>query len=341
MTTKSGFYLAPPEDQIRRLANLVSVALPEWGLEGATVSPVAYRENMTFKIDAEVGTFAFRVHQANYRTDAQIQSELDLMAYLNSVGIRTPVVVPTQRGSLFTTASSDDVEEPRQCDMFEWIDGRPLRQTGEAFSTPLAELTASYEVVGRLAGKIHNAAARWERPLNFERPAWDCEGIFGVNGQLGDFRRLRDVSEQQQHLLLDVAEKLTELMGSFGQTSDRYGLSHGDFLAENIFVCDDGIRLLDFDDAGEGWYLFEIVTAVFDLLETPAFEPCLAAIVSGYRQERELPDEHLAMVPAFVVARVLSYLGWCAKKTHMPQTAWMKPVLLAAIEKHGPAFLQA
>jgi hypothetical protein len=38
---------------------------------------------------------------------------------------------------------------------------------------------------------------------------------------------------------------------------------------------------------------------------------------------------------------VLSYLGWCAKKTHMPQTAWMKPLLLSAMEKHGAAFLAA
>jgi Ser/Thr protein kinase RdoA (MazF antagonist) len=341
LTTKSGFYLASPDEQVRRLAGLVDAALPEWGLEGATVSPVAYRENMTFKVAADAGAYALRIHQAHYRTDAHIKSELDLMEYLNTVGIRTPVVVPTLRGSLFTTVSAEGVDEPRQCDVFEWIDGRPLRQTGEAFSTPLAELTASYEEVGRLAGRIHNAGARWERPAGFERPAWDCEGIFGVNSHLGDFRRLTDVSDEQRQLLLDVAGKLSESLGEFGQAPDRYGLSHGDFLAENVFVCEDGIRLLDFDDAGDGWYLFELVTAVFDLLESPAFEPCLAAIVSGYRQERPLPEEHLVMVPAFVVARVLSYLGWCAKKTHMPQTAWMKPLLLSAMEKHGAAFLAA
>jgi Ser/Thr protein kinase RdoA (MazF antagonist) len=142
-------------------------------------------------------------------------------------------------------------------------------------------------------------------------------------------------------MLLEIADKLTESMTAFGQTPDRYGLSHGDFLAENIFVCDDGIRLLDFDDAGDSWFLFDLVTAVFDLLEAPAFEPCLTAIVSGYREARELPDEQLSMVPAFVLARILSYLGWCAKKAHMPQSAWMKPLLLAAAEKHGAAFLRA
>ena len=45
------------------------------------------------------------------------------------------------------------------------------------------------------------------------------------------------------------------------------------------------------------------------------------------------------MLPAFFLARVLSYLGWCAKKPHMAQSEWMKPRLIEAIEEHGPAFI--
>jgi Ser/Thr protein kinase RdoA (MazF antagonist) len=339
MQTSTPFYQASGDEQIERLAELAKAALPEWGLEGATISPVAYRENMTFRIGADGRSFAMRIHQANYRTDAQIQSELDMMAYLNSAGIRTPVVVPTSGGAQFTTAAVSSVPEPRQCDLFEWIEGKPLRKTGEAFSTPLEELVRSYEEVGRLAASIHDALERWERPAGFTRPPWDCDGIFGPGAHLGDFRKLTNITDEQRKLLLDVAAKLEDVLTPFGTSPDRYGLSHGDFLAENVFVCDDGIRLLDFDDAGEAWYLFELVTAVFDLLDAPSFQPCMDAIIRGYRELRSLPEEHLQMVPAFVVARLLSYLGWCAKKPHMPQTAWMQPLLLASVEKHGTAFL--
>jgi len=144
MQTSTPFYNATPDEQVQRLATLVEAALPQWRLEGADVTPVAYRENMTFRIDAPgKGAFAFRIHQANYRTDAQIQGELDMMAYLNGAGIRTPVVVATESGALFTTVASPVVPEPRQCDLFEWIEGKALRQTGEAFSTPLPELERS------------------------------------------------------------------------------------------------------------------------------------------------------------------------------------------------------
>jgi Ser/Thr protein kinase RdoA (MazF antagonist) len=341
VTAQPEFYRTSPDQQVQRLAELARAALPQWGLEGASVTPVAYRENMTFKVGAGGrGAFAFRIHQAGYRTDAQIQSELDLMGYLNAEGIRTPKVVPTESGSLFTTVTWAGVGEPRQCDVFEWIEGKALRETGQGLDVPLTELTAFYAEVGRIAASIHNATERWQRPPGFERPAWDSEGIFGVNAHLGDFRRLGDVTDEQKHLLAEIAEKVEEALLAFGQAPDRYGLSHCDFLAENLFICDDGIRLLDFDDAGDSWYLFDLCTAVFDLLETPAYEPCLESTLTGYRERRELPDEHLKMIPAFVMARILSYLGWCAKKTHMPQTAWMKPVLLYAAEKYGAEFLR-
>jgi Ser/Thr protein kinase RdoA (MazF antagonist) len=280
-----------------------------------------------------------RIHQAHYRTDAQIQSELDLMTFLDGQGIRTPTVVPALNGDTFTTVAAEGVGEPRQVDLFQWIEGRPLRMTGQPAGDPAA-LTEAYEEVGRLAGRIYNATERWQRPPGFARPSWDAEGIYGVNGNIGDFRRLEGVPEPQRRLLLEVADKLTTLLDEFGQSRDRYGLSQGDLLPENIFVCDDGLRILDFDDAGESWCMFDIATAVFDLAITPAFEPCLEATVRGYREHRELPDEHVAMFPAFFLARLLSYLGWCAKKPHMPQSAVIKPLLLAAAEQQAPAFLR-
>ena len=339
MTTESDFYDAAPDEQVRRLAGLATTALPQWGLEGADVTQIAYRENMTFRIDAgDRGVFALRIHQGNYRSDAQIQSELDLMTYLDGEGVRTPSVVPTQSGALFTTISADGVTEPRQCDVFKWIDGKPLRTTGQPIGEiePLAE---AYAEVGRLAARIYNATEKWQKPAGFDRPAWDAEGIYGVNGHLGDFRRLESATDAQMRLMLDVSDELSDMLAEFGQSPDRYGLSHGDFLAENIFVCEDGIRLLDFDDAGDSWYLFDIATELFDLLGTPAYDPCLSAIVSGYRKHRDLPDDHLAMLPAFFLSRLLSYLGWCAKKPHMPLSSFIKPFLLATVEQHAPAFL--
>ena len=91
--------------------------------------------------------------------------------------------------------------------------------------------------------------------------------------------------------------------------------------------------------AGAGWTTLPVARATCDLGGTPAYDPCVAAIVSGYREYRALPDAHLSLLPAFFLARLLSYIGWCANKPHMPQTAVIAPLLLAALEQQAPALL--
>jgi len=92
---QGGFYDQPETKQIHHLGELARRSLARWGLEDASVEPAAYRENMTFRIDAgRRGRFALRVHQAGYRTDANIVSELAFMQALAEFGVRTPEVVP-------------------------------------------------------------------------------------------------------------------------------------------------------------------------------------------------------------------------------------------------------
>ena len=335
-----GFYGLPETDQIRRLGELAHASLARWDLASASIEPAAYRENMTFRIDAgRRGRFALRIHQAGYRSDANIVSELAFMQALGEQGVRTPEVVPAGDGSLFVVAEGAGVPEPRQCDLFEWIDGRPLRATGDDAPHDTQSLATTYRELGRQAAAIANAAESWPRPPGFSRPAWDAEGIFGESAHLGDFRTLDGVTAEQRTLHGRLAEKLTDELGRFGKTPDRFGLSHGDFLPENIMVCADGIRLIDFDDCGEGWYLFDFATAVFDLLGGPAFDACVEAMTAGYRDRRTLPDEHLAFLPMFLLARALSYLGWSASRSHLEKARQIAPMLLAAVDAFGPVYL--
>jgi Ser/Thr protein kinase RdoA (MazF antagonist) len=337
---ESGFYALPEAEQIRRLEQLAGEALCRWRLADAELEPAAYRENMTFRVDAGPGgRFALRVHQARYRSDDEIRSELAFMGALRERGVRTPEVVPARDGSPFVVAACPAVPEARQCDLFEWIDGRPLRATGDA--TPLATdaLASAYAEVGRQAAAIANAAEDWRRPSGFTRPVWDAEGIFGASAHLGDWRKLASLTDAQRRLLDRLAERLRADLADFGRGPERFGLCHGDFLAENLMVCEEGLRLIDFDDCGESWYLLDFATALFDLLGEPPFEACLGAMVAGYRERRALPDADLGRLSCFFLARALSYLGWSATRSHLRKAHEIAPRLLAALEAFAPAYL--
>jgi len=334
------FYARPEAEQIRGLEQLAGEALGHWDLRGAKLATAAYRENMTFRVNAGArGRFALRVHQADYRSDAEIESELAFMSALRERGVRTPEVVPARDGALFVVAESAAVPEPRQCDLFEWIEGRPLRSSGEDAALATEELAAAYAEVGRQAAAIANAAEGWRRPQGFARPVWDPGGIFGATAHLGDWRKAASLTGEQRSLLDRLAERLREDLAAFGQAPDRFGLCHGDFLPENLMVCDEGLRLIDFDDCGEGWYLFDFATGLFDLLGEPPYEACLTAMVAGYREHRALPDAHLARLPAFFLARALSWVGWSATHAHLRKAGEIAPRLLAGLEAFAPAYL--
>jgi len=339
---RAPFYARPEAEQIRGLEALARTALARWELRDAALAPAAYRENMTFRVDAGArGRFALRIHQAGYRSDDAIRSELAFMQALREHGVATPEVVPARDGMPFVVAMSEAVPEPRQCDLFEWIEGRPLRATGDGTALSREDLAAAYAEVGRQAADIANVAEDWKRPPGFVRPVWDAEGIFGSRAHLGDWRTLPGLADEQRRLFERLAERLASDFERFGRAPDRFGLCHGDFLPENLMVCDGKLRLLDFDDCGESWHLFDFATALFDLLGDPSFEACLGAMTAGYRERRPLPDEHLVLLPAFTLARMLSYLGWSASRRHLAKSRQIAPQLVAALTAFAPAYLES
>ena len=71
------------------------------------------------------------------------------------------------------------------------------------------------------------------------------------------------------------------------------------FAPENVMVDGGSLRLIDFDDAGFGWHLFGLVTALFFLCDEDYFDSAEAALIEGYRKHRSLTDEDLELLPLF------------------------------------------
>jgi hypothetical protein len=122
-----GFYELTPAQQGERVAALARAALESWGLEARELTLLKYRENAVFRVAASDGRrYAIRIHRAGYHSDAELRSELQWMLALSADGFDVPELVATRRGNLFEVVSHPDVPEPRQVDLFGWIDGRQL-----------------------------------------------------------------------------------------------------------------------------------------------------------------------------------------------------------------------
>lgn len=93
------------------------------------------------------------------------------------------------------------------------------------------------------------------------------------------------------------------------EAEDRldYGLIHADLVGVNIMVDGNDIRLIDFDDGGFGFRLFEIATALLKNLGASDYLSLKSALIEGYTSVRPID---LAKLDLFILLRSATYVGW-------------------------------
>ncbi len=327
----SNFYTLSPSEQAKAYAQLANEALRRWGIELAELSLLKMRENAVFEVERPSGDkFALRIHRAGYHSDDELRSELQWMAALDAGGIRTPAVQPTLSGDLFDTVSVEVVPEPRQVDLLAWIDGDAMGSIEEGIEASADEIVANYRKIGKLAGRLHKFSNDWTAPDGFTRHHWNVDGLVGEQPVWGRFWENERLDDEQRALIVKAREIVRTRLTEFGRSDRNYGLIHADFLPENIMIDGADLQLIDFDDSGYGWYMFELATSLFVHLGEPHFDEVLAAYVEGYRSEYDLPDDDLELLPIFIMARLFTYLGWMHTRELTDTTEELAPMIIEA-----------
>jgi Ser/Thr protein kinase RdoA (MazF antagonist) len=299
-----------PEEQARRLLDLATSALAHWELDAERLEPIKVRENAVYAIHLRSGARAvLRVHRHGYHSDASLESEYLWLSALGASEIEVPRFLPTRHGHMFARVCIPGVSEPRQVDLLEWIDGHPLGAIGD-LSVDEREIERIYGTVGELAAAMHNHSSTWSPPPGFRRHAWDAEGLVGEEPLWGRFWELAALTSRQRHILLSLRSRLRAELSSYGAHADWFGLIHADLVPENILVTRTGPRIIDFDDAGYGWHMFELATSLYFIRREPYYECARKALLAGYRRRRPLPEEHVRLLPLFLAVRGTTYLGW-------------------------------
>lgn len=257
------FYDITPQEQAERLTVLAKNALETWGIStDAALDLIKHRENAVFSVIDGDTRYALRIHRAGYHTDAELASELQWIQALDGEGLHTPQVIPTTDGASLAHIAADGVPETRQVDVLEWFNGAPIATVEEGLADP-SLVKETFFTLGQLMATVHNHSETWTPPEGFTRHAWDENGLLGEDPFWGRYWELDGLSQELLDKLATAKARALEDLAEFGKTPDRYGLIHADFLAENLLASDDGICLIDFDDSGFGWHLFDIATTLF------------------------------------------------------------------------------
>jgi Ser/Thr protein kinase RdoA (MazF antagonist) len=308
---------------------LAHTALRGWDLAVANIEPIKVRENAVFRIDlAGGGRAVLRVHRGGYHSDAELDSEFVWMRALEAADISVPRVIRSRRGRDFEVIDLPGRNGSRQIDVFEWIEGRQLGTVEGGVGGDSDDVAAQYRMIGAIAARMHNHGAEWQCPPAFRRHAWDAEGLVGEEPFWGRFWELDALTAAQRDLFAHARAKIAQGLAAYGRTPDRYGLIHADLVPENVLIDGNRVQVIDFDDAGFGWHLFELATSLYFMTGDAIYPTAREALIHGYRSERELSDAALDWLPLFRAARGTTYLGWVHTRLGSDTAREMTPFLV-------------
>ncbi len=294
------------DDSAARLEPIARRALVEYGLPyDTTLTLLNISENATYAVD-QPGTglrTVLRVHRHGYHDGVEIESELAWLDALRAeAGVRTPRVLPTADGHQLL-AMEDGSPDPRYVVHFEWLPGVEPTPSDEG-------LPASFELLGEITATMHQHVLTWSRPPGFRRFAWDYDGSFGEVARWGRWQAGVAVGPAEREVLGRLDATLKRRLAAFGQGPDRYGLVHADLRLANLLAHDGVTQVIDFDDCGSSWFLYDFGAAVSFFEHDPRVPELADAWVRGYRTVRELPLADEAELETFVMMRRLLLVAW-------------------------------
>ena len=90
-------------------------------------------------------------------------------------------------------------------------------------------------------------------------------------------------------------------------------------MQENLLVNDSGLWLIDFDDCGFGWFLYDFAAGISFFEESPEIPALRDAWVKGYRKIRPMSDDEEREIDSFIMLRRMALLAWIGSHINVPE----------------------
>ncbi len=286
-------------DQLRQLA---TVALQAYDLPVTSITFVRSLNNAVYKVVAGKQAYALRLHRPGFRSMAETQAELQFLQQLHAAtGLAVPEPVPTRNGDLVACVAIAESGLMRHADMLTWLEGRTYRPGKGLGPRRVFQL-------GATLGCIHHFARQFTPSADFTLPGWDADGLFTSASPFNP-GVLEDIFAPEERPLFDeVAGRVRTLFAQLGQGRDQWGMIHGDFIFGNCQFRGRTAQVLDFDDCGYGYFLYDLGPLLGNLKDYEdeygnRAAQLRTAFLAGYASQHTLPSATPAQLDLMVAAR--------------------------------------
>jgi Ser/Thr protein kinase RdoA (MazF antagonist) len=272
--------------------------------QNSRVELVSLSENEIYKVEAPNGTgWALRVQRPGYQSKSSLASEMAWLAALRRDGVvATQFPAVGLDGEWVQGVRDPDDGQTRNVVLFEWENGSHPRME--------MDLRQCFRSLGAITAQMHIHSRAWQRPEGFIRFTWDFETTLGETPHWGRWRDAPGMNAARLDLFGRTAELIDERLSLYGRGPDRFGLAHCDLRLDNLLIDNGEMKVIDFDDCGFSWFMYDAAAAVSFYEHLPQVPSLIECWLEGYRTVAAVSPAEEEEIPTFVMLRRLLLLAW-------------------------------
>ncbi len=237
-----------------------------------------------YVVETKNEQYILRVSHHHWRSQADIQFELELLDFLHQHFLPVAYPLKTKDGRLFVVIHA--LEGDRYAALFPYAEGK----------VPLGDFNITQsEHLGETLGKLHQTAINFRsqaqrQPLTLQYLLDDSFDI------IAPFLQHRSCD---LNYLQGAIAKIKQQLQNLSQEPPLWGICWGDPHSGNVhFTADNRLTLFDFDQCGYGWRAFDLAKFLQVSLRAGISRQVRDAFISSYQTVQPLTDEELGALQA-------------------------------------------
>ncbi|MBN1409388.1 MAG: phosphotransferase [Spirochaetales bacterium] len=261
--------------------SLAEILLEDWAHDAEWVK--FWRASANFVCFFKFGgrDFVIRFNHENEKNLSELNGEIELLNFLASKKVNVNVPVLSKNGRYI---------EEKETPYGKFYSVVFNRISGDLVDFDNIDPEGFYSW-GKGLGRLHKTFK--ELPGN-RLSRKSQEELFEI--LIEDFPPKDDVERR-------MAERTGNWLASLSKNGDNYGMIHYDFELDNLLWNEEGVHVIDFDDAVYSWYVADIAYALRDLfdegLKVNLDDERFKMFMRGYRDESEIPDDSIRQLSFF------------------------------------------
>lgn len=261
-----------------------------------------------YLIDSKKGRFILRIYRNDWRTEAEIFFELELLTFLSEKTTHVAYPLLTLDGEFYFFI--DSPEGKRTAALFHYADGHaPENKISAEESKLLGNVVATIHGAGDIF-VTSNTRSVLDIPYLLDQSLITIEPF---------------IDSESQTYLKTLQTKIHRDLPSLPHEAGIFGICTGDINPQNFHInSKNKITLFDFDQCGYGYRAFEIGKFLSSIHSLKTKNKIGKAFIEGYQDVRRLITTEVQSIPYFEMISVIWVMAIHAKNADRIGHKWLE-----------------